>query len=154
MVKRDVLIEKCAESAHDCNRVYRAAIGEDPGPRWEDTPVGVKQSTIAGVELVLFSVTCPSVNDLHDAWLARKLKAGWRYGETKDVDKKVHPCLLPRSALPLVEQKKDLLFYRIVDSMCFILTGLEAPVIETDDGQGWREMIAADVAADAKGEAT
>jgi hypothetical protein len=35
----------------------------------------------------------------HERWLRRKLDAGWRYAETRDDDKRLHPCLVPWTKL-------------------------------------------------------
>jgi hypothetical protein len=46
-----------------------------------------------------------------------KIKDGWVYGETKDAEKKTHPCLVPFHELPEFQQKKDKLFCAIVDAL-------------------------------------
>lgn len=43
----------------------------------------------------------------HDAWAAQRLSEGWRYGKTRDDERKLHPCLLPYEELPEAEKEYD-----------------------------------------------
>ena len=48
--------------------------------------------------------------------MGAKLAAGWRFGETKDPDKKTHPSLVPFGQLTEPEQAKDFLFSAVANS--------------------------------------
>jgi hypothetical protein len=39
-----------------------------------------------------------------------KRSEGWEHGETKDVERKTHPCLVPYDELPPEQKRKDELF--------------------------------------------
>lgn len=43
--------------------------------------------------------------NVHEVWAKNRLKNGWRYGETRDDNKKEHPCLIAYEDLP--ESEKD-----------------------------------------------
>lgn len=43
----------------------------------------------------------------HDTWAQNRLNQGWTYGEKRDDDKKLHPCLIPYEDLPESEKKYD-----------------------------------------------
>lgn len=68
-----------------------------------------KASSIEGLEKI-YRKGFFHPRDLHDSWMGRKLRLGWRFGESKSEEDKTHPCLLPFSDLPAEEQFKDLLF--------------------------------------------
>ncbi len=107
------VIRKVAEICHEANRAVCATNGDLSQPSWADAPEWQKQSAIAGVK---FHIERPhaSPRDSHDNWMEGKLRDGWRYGATKDADRKEHPCLLPYAALPLEERVKDDVFRAIV----------------------------------------
>lgn len=42
-----------------------------------------------------------SAKSLHDAWMNRLMKEGWKLGEIKDNEKKTHPLLIPFDELPI-----------------------------------------------------
>ena len=43
----------------------------------------------------------------HDGWMAQRCRTGWRYGETRDDARKLHPAMLPYAQLPEREKGKD-----------------------------------------------
>lgn len=43
----------------------------------------------------------------HGRWLLEKIRAGWRYGKEKDLQKKTNPCLIPWGELSEEEKDKD-----------------------------------------------
>jgi class 3 adenylate cyclase len=45
--------------------------------------------------------------NVHDVWAAQRLKEGWKYGSTRDDNKKEHPCLVPYDELPEAEKEYD-----------------------------------------------
>jgi len=46
-----------------------------------------------------------------------KLSDGWGYGETKDPEKKEHPCMVPFNELPVEQEAKDFLFRGVVHAL-------------------------------------
>lgn len=47
--------------------------------------------------------------DNHNNWVEAKKKQGYSYGDTLDVDKKLHPSLVAFNELSKVEQDKDVM---------------------------------------------
>ena len=53
---------------------------------------------------------------IHESWLAEKIRDGWKYGPVKDPEKKEHPCLVLYGELPASQALKDSLFVEAVKS--------------------------------------
>jgi len=83
---------------------------------WGDAEQWQRDSAINGVKFRLENPDAPA-SAMHDNWSKEKLANGWVYGETKDIEKKTHPCLVPFEELPEFQQKKDKLFSAIVDAL-------------------------------------
>lgn len=103
-----------AQAAHEINRIYCSAIGDNSQPHWEDAPDWQKNSAILGVE---HRINNPDSKpeDSHISWLKVKEQEGWKYGPVKDVDKKEHPCFVSYDELPEAQKAKDRIFIGIVD---------------------------------------
>ena len=106
-------VEEAARIAHEVNRAYCKAIGDDSQLSWEHAPEWQKQSAINGVILHWRArkdgkELPPSAS--HDSWLAEKEAAGWKYGPTKNAETKEHPCFVPYEQLPQEQRVKDYLF--------------------------------------------
>ncbi len=43
----------------------------------------------------------------HDVWAVGRIREGWRYGAVKDVEKKLHPDLVPYGELSEEEKEYD-----------------------------------------------
>jgi ryanodine receptor 2 len=43
----------------------------------------------------------------HEVWSAGRLAQGWSYGECRDDEKKLHPCLIPYEQLSEEEKEFD-----------------------------------------------
>jgi hypothetical protein len=101
--------EQIAKIAHEVNRAYCLAIGDNSQPSWEDAPDWKRNSSLAGVE---FHANNPDATPemSHESWMANKAAAGWKYGPVKDDEKKEHPCFLHYSLLPQNQRVKDYLF--------------------------------------------
>jgi hypothetical protein len=107
-----------ARVAHEVNRAYCQAIGDNSQPKWEDAPDWQKESAVKGVE---FHAVNPNAGPeaSHESWLEQKKQDGWKYGEVKDAEKKEHPCFVPFSELPKEQQAKDYLFRAVVHALIF-----------------------------------
>ena len=47
--------------------------------------------------------------NIHEVWSMRKVDEGWCWGEEKDDDEWLHPCLVPFARLPMAEKRYDIL---------------------------------------------
>lgn len=109
-------IEDIAAVCHKANRALCIALGDTSQPPWVGAPEWQRNSAINGVKFHLESPGA-SPSQSHDNWLVQKEAEGWIYGETKDADAKVHPCMVPFDQLPVEQQAKDVLFKNIVHAL-------------------------------------
>ena len=105
-----------AELAHETNRIYCDLLGDHSQHLWIGAPAWQKVSAIKGVEFHLNN-TDAGPEASHNEWLRVKFAEGWKYGETKDPEKKEHPCCVPYSELPIEQRIKDTLFLSIVHAL-------------------------------------
>ena len=108
-----ILVIAIAKVAHEINRAYCAALGDETQAAWEDAPEWQRASAIAGVEMHLANPDA-TPEQSHESWLAQKLADGWAYGEVKDAENKRHPCCRPYDELPPEQKSKDYLFRSVV----------------------------------------
>ena len=73
------------------------------------------KSILDGVYFVLDNPNC-TPEQQHNNWCYFKRADGWRYGPEKDFERKEHPCLVPYSELPDVQQRKDSVFRQTLDN--------------------------------------
>lgn len=108
--------EQIAQVAHEINRAYCLAIGDNSQPSWEDAPQWQKDSAINGVN---FHITNPDATpeNSHESWLKQKQEEGWKYGPVKNPETKEHPCFVPYAELPEAQKAKDYLFRQTIHSL-------------------------------------
>lgn len=105
-------IDEVAKVCHQANKAYCESIGDTSQPNWEDAPEWQKESCLEGVKArAKHSMISAAQN--HNLWMQRKLEAGWTLGDTKDPEKKTHPCLKPWKELPVEQRIKDELFLSV-----------------------------------------
>lgn len=102
-------ILKAAKAAHEINRIYCEALGDNSQPKWEDAPDWQKESIVTGINFILNNPDA-GPDSQHICWLEEKRKDGWVYGEIKDPEKKTHPCMVEYDELPVSQRIKDMLF--------------------------------------------
>lgn len=109
-------IEQIAKVAHEINRAYCQAVGDNSQPTWEEAPDWQRSSAVNGV---IFHMTNPDATpeNSHESWLRQKSEEGWKYGPVKNPDTKEHPCFVPYSELPVEQRAKDYLFRQVVHSL-------------------------------------
>jgi hypothetical protein len=107
----DETIEACARAAHEANRAYCIAIGDNGQPAWDDAPEWQRSSARNGVRGALNGAT---PEQSHESWLAEKLATGWKHGPIKNPDAKEHPCMVPYAQLPPEQRAKDSVFIAVV----------------------------------------
>jgi len=95
-----------AQHGHEVLRAYRAALGEDPGPAWEDLP-GVAHIRPLAMVNALVEGRGGSPEERHRRWLAARAAEGWRWAEREDRARRLSPCMRPWAALPPEQQAKD-----------------------------------------------
>lgn len=105
-----------AQVAHEINRAYCQAMGDNSQPSWDDAPSWQIESAVNGV---FFHINTPDAgaDASHNSWMAEKIENGWVYGEVKDPENKLHPCIVPFESLPKEQQAKDFLFRQVVHSL-------------------------------------
>ena len=111
-----MLNERIAKVAHEANRAYCETLGDYTQKVWECTPVWQYDSCINGVRAIK-NGTITKPEQSHENWMEEKEDNGWVYGEVKDPDKKLHPCMVPFNELPKEQQVKDHLFFAIVKAL-------------------------------------
>ena len=108
--------EQIARVAHEANRAYCQALGDNSQLAWEDAPQWQRDSAMLGVKLHTENPNA-GAQASHESWMAQKLAEGWEYGPTKDPEAKRHPCIVPFDALPVEQQAKDYLFRGVVHAL-------------------------------------
>lgn len=73
------------------------------------------KSILDGVYYVLDNPNC-TPEQQHNNWCYFKRADGWKYGQTKDFERKEHPCLVPYNELPEIQQRKDSVFRQTLDN--------------------------------------
>ncbi|MEO0722537.1 MAG: RyR domain-containing protein [Pseudomonadota bacterium] len=105
-----------ARTVHAALSSWCEANGKDAYPLWSEAPEWMRTSTL---ESVAFQRDNPdaSVSAQHDQWMEQKIGDGWRYGDSRDDDRRLHPMLVPYGDLPEFEQTKDAILKAIVDAI-------------------------------------
>ncbi len=106
-------VAEIAKVAYETNRTYCESLGDFSQELWEDCPQWRRDSVMNGV-LAIEKGTVTEPERSHWNWLKEKDKDGWMYGPERDVDRKLHPCMVPFNELPAEQQMKDHLFFAIV----------------------------------------
>lgn len=118
--------EQIAKIAHEVNRAYCASLSDTSVPAWADATDAHRASLLAGVNMHLANPDA-TPEQAHESWLQAKLVDGWTYGETKDAEKKVHPCIKDYAALPAEQRAKDYLFRGVVHAVKGLVLVDDAP---------------------------
>lgn len=106
-------ILKAAKAAHEVNRVYCLALGDESQLAWEHAPPWQINSAIHSVEAIIKNPNRPP-SASHETWMKEKKDTGWKYGPVKDPDKKEHPCIVAYDDLPIDQRMKDTIFLAVV----------------------------------------
>lgn len=138
--------ETIAKLAHEINRAYCLCFGDDSQPQWDDAPDWQKASALAGVDMHLANPDA-TPEQSHESWLAQKVADGWVYGETKDPEKKEHPCCVPYADLPQAQKAKDYLFRQSVHSLSKILSDYDEKIQDLE-----RQIAAAEELLESSGQ--
>lgn len=132
---RDDFTEQLARSIHGAYVAMEAAKGETPATNpsmvpWEKLPADLRQSNVAqaadigdkmeaiGAIIVPESAGAPEftftdeeierlAEQEHERWMRDRLSQGWRYGQPRDDEHKIHPDLRAWAALSETDKDKD-----------------------------------------------
>ena len=104
-----------AKVCHAANKAFCEVNGDFSHLDWEDLSEDAKDTYVQAVRWQWKMGLSPE--EQHDFWVKSKLQDGWIWGKVKDVEKKIHPSLIPWSELPLDEKFKDHLFVNIVKAL-------------------------------------
>lgn len=96
---------------HEANKEIQQQTGEYTPQLSEH----LTKSILDGVYFVLDNPNC-TPEQQHNNWVHFKRADGWKYGVTKDFERKEHPCLVPYSELPEIQQRKDAVFRQTLDN--------------------------------------
>jgi hypothetical protein len=108
--------EQIARVAHEVNRAYCQALGDNSQPTWEDAPQWQRESALLGVQLHTEHPDAgPQAS--HESWMAQKVAEGWTYGPEKKPKLKQHHCMVPFDELPREQQAKDYIFRGVVHAL-------------------------------------
>jgi len=113
-------IGEIANVCHNVNKAYCTAMGDLSQPEWELAPDWQRESAIVGVKAHIDSGLTMLPSDSHESWMKQKVAEGWVFGETKDPEKKTHPCMVPYDELPKEQKAKDYLFMEVVHTLAKI----------------------------------
>jgi hypothetical protein len=89
---------------------------EEPAPFWWELSLEHKSDVVLLVKWLLDNPTC-SIAAQHDAWRAKKVDGGWKYGEEKDDIDKTSPYMRPFDELTPTQQRKARLWRHIIFAM-------------------------------------
>lgn len=109
----EIKVVAIAKICYQANKAYCELLGDYSQEDWQLAPDYARLSSVKGVK---YQIANPNSTpeSLHQEWCRKKELAGWKYGPIKDVDKKVHPCLVSYDKLPETQRFKDQLFRNIV----------------------------------------
>ena len=109
-------VEDVARVCYEANRAYCRTHGDLSFVDWGEAPKWQCDTCIDGVKYHL-GTPGATASSSHENWLALKEKEGWKYGVTKDPERKLHPCMVPFHELPQYQQVKDRLFKAVIDAL-------------------------------------
>ena len=110
----DEQILAAAKAAHECNRAFCVATGDNSQVPWEWAEEWQKEASTNSVKAV---INGDSPEQLHVTWCNKKHADKWKLGPVKDAVKKEHPCLVPYSDLPYQQKAKDHIYVVVVKAV-------------------------------------
>lgn len=112
-------INEAARIAHEANRGYCRALGDESQKPWDAAPSWQQESARNGVAAIIANPTM-TPEQSHESWLKEKEKDGWTFGPVKNAETKEHPCFVPYAELPAAQRAKDYIFGAVVRAVLSI----------------------------------
>lgn len=106
MNRVDIIL--CAQAGHEMVRIYSKHLGDDTHKPWEHMTDDEKRPAVLSALNLLNKDYTPE--QIHNDWVAERVASGWTLGDTKDVEKKIHPDLIGWDKLPPDQAFKNNLF--------------------------------------------
>ena len=82
---------------------------------WEDREEAFKKQFREVIERQCGEQRSSSPEELHGSWMQAYFAMGWKHGETYDLDKRIHPDLVPYDQLGQLEKDKDAVFVALCE---------------------------------------
>jgi hypothetical protein len=104
-----------AELIYEAARLEAAWSGRSIVPEeWQRRDDKFREQMVRTVANYLAMDQLPSPEEAHDNWMREHIRMGWKYGEKRDPELKLHPDLVPYDELPKDERDKDAVFLALV----------------------------------------
>lgn len=134
------LIEACARAAHEVNRAYCQALGDDSQPPWDEAPAWQQASARVGAGAVLAD-PAHGPERSHQTWLRRRRAEGWVWGTEKNPDATppTHPCMVEFAELSEAQRAKDHLFVAVVRATARAIKERERSAFDAGFARGTQE---------------
>lgn len=107
---------RIARVSQDAIAAYGRAIGITPPPPWEEMTDAERAMRISLVEFRLLNPSAP-ISSVHEKWLEKKEKEGWKYGHEYDPETKTHPLLCPFESLLPFQKTMCRIMAGVIDAM-------------------------------------
>lgn len=98
------ILKEFEQQSTNIRVVYLRPMGEIIMKTYNPNPVDTADVVLSEE---LLALTEKLAENTHDVWAKNRIEQGWQYGETRDDEKKLHPCLVPYDELPESEKEYD-----------------------------------------------
>ena len=70
------------------------------------TPKPIDTSAVS-LPVELETLVEQMAKNVHEVWAQKRIEEGWKYGEKRDDELRLHPCLVSYEQLPEIEKEYD-----------------------------------------------
>ena len=70
------------------------------------TPKPIDTSAVS-IPVELEPLVEQMAKNVHEVWAQKRIEEGWKYGEKRDDELRLHPCLVSYEQLPEIEKEYD-----------------------------------------------
>ena len=110
------LTERRAEFVYNAARLAAIAAGAPIIPLpWDEREEVFRTQFLGVIERQCGPLRSSSPEELHGSWMQAYLAMGWVYGDPYDLEKRIHPDLVPWAELSQLEQDKDAVFVALCE---------------------------------------